>query len=53
MKKDALIEVLEKYMDEYTLWNEEQRTDGLIIHTDALDDFILWLKCGGIKGDEA
>ena len=39
-----LIELLKPLFGEYEEWNNFGRTDGLIIHTDAIDDFLRWLK---------
>ena len=30
--------------DRYEKWNNDERKDGLLIHTDALSDFMEWYK---------
>ena len=40
--KDILIG-LRQLAEEYQEWNCFERDDGLIIHTDAIDDFLEWL----------
>jgi hypothetical protein len=41
--KDLLCDI-RPLLDEYSEWNCWDRTDGLIIHTDAIADFIEWMK---------
>lgn len=30
--------------EEYEQWNMDKRSDGIYIHTDAIDDFKIWLR---------
>lgn len=43
-KRELSIGHLRSLFEEYENWNCMERSDGLIIHTDALDDFLEWIE---------
>jgi len=48
MEFELFLKYLYILFEEYEQWNMDDRDDGIYMHTDALDDFKLWLQ--GRKG---
>lgn len=42
--KDSLVAAIHPLAEEYEQWNMNEREDGLVIHTDAIGDFLEWMK---------
>lgn len=39
----AMLVAIRKLTEEYEQWNSWERDDGIIVHTDAIHDFLGWL----------
>ena len=41
-----VLPIIKAAVERYEEWNQEKRDDGIIMHTDALDDFVGFIERG-------